>query len=202
MSISVHDQQDLPFCKCKVQIPSVQIREHQVILILIQIQKIRSCQTHWTWTNKKGKFSRQAICGSYCVQYNLHAQSSKIISIIVELSIYIQEIKRNIYYCYAPIEPHHLPISHFSSLLLIMISLSPFHLFFTLNFYVTLHLFLPLPFILFFLFAFYYYKYVIISFILYIFSHMKKVITLSLSHVLFLCDLFIYFFFLSLLQID
>ena len=44
----------------------------------------------------------------------------------------------------------------------------------------------------FFLSPFYYYKYNIFYPILYIFSHMKKVITLFLTHVLFLCEFFIF----------
>ena len=71
------------------------------------------------------------------------------------LSIYIKKLKRSIYCCYTPIKPHqqpyHLPISHFSPLLPIIISLLLFHLSTTLNLYVTLHLSLPLPFILAFL---------------------------------------------------
>lgn len=71
------------------------------------------------------------------------------------LSIYIKKLKRSIYCCYALVKPHHrsyhLPISHFSPLLPIIISLLLFHLSNTLNLYVTFHLSLSLPFILAFL---------------------------------------------------
>ena len=91
------------------------------------------------------------------------------------------KLKRSIHCCYALIEPyqrlHHLPISHFSPLLPILMSIF-FYLFLFFLFWL-------------FLSPFYYYKYDILSHILYIFSHMKKVITLSLPlslSFLFLCE--------------
>ena len=104
-------------------------------------------------------------------------------------------MKRSIYYCYVPVElhqrPHHLPISHFSPLLPTITFLLPFHLSTTLLMSLFIYL---LFFILFWLFLspFYYNKYDILYPILYIFSHMKKVITLSLTHVLFLSEFFIF----------
>ena len=81
-----------------------------------------------------------------------------------------------------------------------------FYLFISLLFSTLMSLFIyPFLFLLFWLFLspFYYYKYVILSPFLYIFSHMKKVntlsLSLSLSHILFLCEFFI---FISLLSIE
>ena len=94
-------------------------------------------------------------------------------------------MKYNIYCCYTSIDPyqrpHHLPISHFSPPLP---TITSFYLFISplfsnlMSFFIYLFLFL-----LFWLFLspFYYYKYDNLSPILYIFSHMKKVINLSLS---------------------
>ena len=73
----------------------------------------------------------------------------------------------------------------------------PFYLFISALLSTLMSLFIyPFLFLLFLLFLspFYYSKYVILSPILYIFSHMKNVITFSLSlfHVLFLCE-FLFF---------
>ena len=99
---------------------------------------------------------------------------------------------------YTIISPHHITISHFSSLLPTIISLLTFNLCTTLNINITLHLSFPLRFILTLL--------ILICYYLYILFHMKKVIalslflSLSLSLMFYFCVNFL--FFVSLLQID
>ena len=105
----------------------------------------------------------------------INVQSSLSQSTIISETHYLCERREYVFMIlrkYTIISPYHITISHFSSLLPTIISLLTFHLCITLNFNVTLHLYLPLRFILTLLIPIYYY--------LYILSHMKKVITFSL----------------------
>ena len=107
-------------------------------------------------------------------------------------------MKRSIYCYYALVEPyqrpHHLPISHFSPLLLIITFLLPFHLSTTLNFNVTFHLSLLLPF---YFNSSYFHSITInmtfsIPFYTYFLTWKRLLLSLFLTHVLFLCEFFIF----------
>ena len=115
--------------------------------------------------------------------------------------IYIYKLKHNIYYYYTPVKPHQWPyqlpiFNHFTLLFLAMVFLLPFHLSTTLNLNVTLYLSCSLLFILSLLIPFCYYKFVILSLSFYIYFPTQKwlfiSLSLSLSHVLFLCEFFIF----------